>query len=1091
MIEQVGRYQIIKELGRGGMATVYLANDPRFQREVAVKVLPSQFLHDPRFRSRFDREAQTIASLEHPAIVPVYDFGEENEQPYIVMRYMSGGSLQERIEAGPMALPDVIAIIKRVAAALDSAHQRGIIHRDLKPGNILFDQYKNAHLADFGIVKLAESNLTMTSNAIIGTPAYMSPEQAQGSKAMDGRTDVYALGILIFEMLTGQLPFYADTPLQQLLQHVTKPVPRILDIKGDLPPAIEQVVAKALAKSPDERFQSAVSLALALDKVVDGNNATNEIFPKSNDPKHTVVESGHTLYEDGPETIYDDFDSMFVEPDSPLPVEDEFMTFFGENDSEAMAAQPWNTLAAGQTVMDSAESTSPPAEKSAGLDKRILFGLLGLLALIAISAGVYYATRGDGETTATPTIATQVAVIVETPTDPPVTPTDPPTEAAPTSIPVFVTEGAIGGGGNLIAYQSQQGVNTWSIWAMELDGSNRVQLTDEEGNDERPRWSPDGGWIAFTSDRSGNEDIWLVRPDGSELTQITTRPEADYTPQWSPDGKWLSFHAEIDGKASLFKVAVAEDGATVTGEPIRLTQAEDGEGYWPSWSPDGERLTFWSIRNGPSADLYVMDADGGNQQPILQNSAETYLDAVWSPVSDQIAYYAYGTTPSGRAEIYTIGADSITPQRIETGLQANAIFSDWSPDGEWMVLHTDWHGSDEIYRVRVDGSEQVRLTKSGSDDRHPTWQPNGRLDVDAAVEPTPSALSGELVIWSIFPDDGETTRALDFGRFQQLHPGITIETTFIEQNEMLEAYRTAFGTADAPDLVIAPVDWAGGLLADGLVQDPTGVISAETLSSINPKALAVVNYVGNMTSVPFVSKGIILMRNKALIPDVPSSFDDILALDSALYDLERGLYYSGATLNALGGQLLDGNGQPTFANEAGTAWLSQLAQFKDATSYGDEDIDAFAAGEIGLVLDATWNLQRLANAIGADNMAVDPWPEGLDGWVLADVVYVNSSLAEGNGALVEAFVGHLLSAETQSALAQSGRVPVTANAQVTNPTVRQAATALNSGSLFPIAPEMAAYWSPLSEAIDATIDRNTPPEQALQQASDRIKAELP
>src|SRR5512137_266590 len=245
--EKIGIYQIKSELGRGGMATVYLAYDPRFEREVALKVLPREMLHDPQFRTRFEREAKTIALLEHPAIVPVYDFGEEDGQPYFVMRYMTGGSLADRIKKGPIPLTEAARIFSKIAPALDEAHAKGIIHRDIKPGNILFDQYNEPYIADFGIAKLSESSVSVTGSAIIGTPAYMSPEQAQGEE-IDGRSDIYGLGIILFEMLTGQQPYHGDTPMSVVVKQITDPVPHILDVRPDLPPDIEAIIGQAMAK---------------------------------------------------------------------------------------------------------------------------------------------------------------------------------------------------------------------------------------------------------------------------------------------------------------------------------------------------------------------------------------------------------------------------------------------------------------------------------------------------------------------------------------------------------------------------------------------------------------------------------------------------------------------------------------------------------------------------------------------------------------------------------------------------------------------------------------------------------------------------
>ena len=254
------------------MATVFLATDPLIGRDIAVKVLPREFLHDPSFRGRFEREARTIAMLEHPAIVPIYDFGEQDGQPYLVMRYMQSGTLGDRIKDGPLPIAEAAEILKRIGSALDHAHSRGVIHRDLKPGNILFDEAGRAFLSDFGIVKLAQSNATFTGGGIIGTPAYMSPEQVHGDKDIDGRSDIYTLGVILFEMLTGQMPYRADTPAKLMMAHVLNPVPRIIDVRPDLPSATNNILGKALAKSPDERFTTAGDLSTALEDTLEGKS---------------------------------------------------------------------------------------------------------------------------------------------------------------------------------------------------------------------------------------------------------------------------------------------------------------------------------------------------------------------------------------------------------------------------------------------------------------------------------------------------------------------------------------------------------------------------------------------------------------------------------------------------------------------------------------------------------------------------------------------------------------------------------------------------------------------------------------------------
>ena len=310
-IDKVGRYAIKDEIGRGGMATVYLAHDPVFERDVAVKLLPREFLHDPTFKSRFEREAKTIASLEHSAIVPVHDFGEEKGQPYLVMRYMPGGSLVNKLKKGRLPFEEILHITTRLASGLDEAHRRGMIHRDLKPGNILFDNHGDAYLSDFGIVKLTQETTTLTGGGIIGTPAYMSPEQAKGDREIDSRSDIYALGVILFEMLTGKPPYEADTPVGLVLKHITDPIPRITKINPELPPGLDHLIERALCKEADERYSTTGELAAALKGI---------LMASTERPRHdvpTVPEEVLTF--EGDEKDQLSLKEPVTPPDTPSP----------------------------------------------------------------------------------------------------------------------------------------------------------------------------------------------------------------------------------------------------------------------------------------------------------------------------------------------------------------------------------------------------------------------------------------------------------------------------------------------------------------------------------------------------------------------------------------------------------------------------------------------------------------------------------------------------------------------------------------------------------------------------------------------------
>lgn len=268
MVDPIGRnigpYEILEQIGAGGMATVYKAYQPAMGRHVAIKLLPQRLAHDPNFRARFQREARTISSLEHRYILPVYDFGEDQGVSYLVMRYADGGTLADMIAQRSLSVTRLLEIASQVAEALAYAHDQGVIHRDIKPANVLIGRDGSALLSDFGIAKVYAETLQLTDEGmLIGTPAYMAPEQVQGQR-VDGRTDIYALGVVLYQALTGEYPFAADTPLALALMHLHNQPRPPRQLNPAIPEALERVVLRALAKNPDDRFQEAGELAEAL-----------------------------------------------------------------------------------------------------------------------------------------------------------------------------------------------------------------------------------------------------------------------------------------------------------------------------------------------------------------------------------------------------------------------------------------------------------------------------------------------------------------------------------------------------------------------------------------------------------------------------------------------------------------------------------------------------------------------------------------------------------------------------------------------------------------------------------------------------------
>jgi serine/threonine protein kinase/formylglycine-generating enzyme required for sulfatase activity len=270
----LGRYHILEQLGEGGMATVYKAYDTRLEREVAVKVIRREAFpaeHHARIFKRFEREARALSKLNHPHIVRVGEYGEYDNSPFLVMEFITGGTLKQKL-GSPLPWVTAIQLVLPIAQALYYAHTQGIIHRDVKPSNILIASSGETMLTDFGIAKLLESDegqtLSTTTGVGVGTPEYMSPEQGLG-KEVDARADIYSLGIVLYELVTGRKPFRADTPMAVIVKHINDPLPRPRQFVRDLPESLERVLFKALAKKPEDRYKDMAQFAKALDGLLE------------------------------------------------------------------------------------------------------------------------------------------------------------------------------------------------------------------------------------------------------------------------------------------------------------------------------------------------------------------------------------------------------------------------------------------------------------------------------------------------------------------------------------------------------------------------------------------------------------------------------------------------------------------------------------------------------------------------------------------------------------------------------------------------------------------------------------------------------
>jgi eukaryotic-like serine/threonine-protein kinase len=773
--EKVGRYEIKEQLGHGGMATVYRARDPRFNRDVAVKILPRELTLDPQFRTRFDREAQTIAALEHPAIVPVHDYGEEAGQPYLVMRLMQGGSLADRLKKGALPIRDVSKILDRIGSALDRAHEVGVIHRDLKPGNILFDQYGEAYLADFGIARLADSSTTLTGSGLVGTPAYMSPEQIEG-KVLDGRTDIYALGIIVFEMLTGKRPYQADTPAMLLVKQMTEPMPRVLDVNPDLPPGCEDVITRATAKQATARYDKASQLAKTLSSALryEGRPPAADITPVQPPP---AVAPDSELAPTKP---------IEAKPDPakrPLPrwlwgvaglivlgllaifmvprLLDTLKNEGGEPGQTAVPGAitpenvqelvPQNQFGRGtiETAVLSPDSQLLAVGGSAGIWiyeahtlalKRQLKGHGALVSVVAWSPDSQQLASGGWDQTVRIWQVESGELLGEIPHRDQVIALDwSPNgtilasatwgsqillwEAATTNSlgelaghHESVTHLAFSPDGTLLASASPDSARLWHVERQQ----EAALLTDSRGEWGSLRWSTDGARLLLTSLNASTVQVWDAA--GSERFVLTGMEYGVYDAVWSPDNALL-ITTSGDGTVRLW--------GGLVGRQLRLlpTFNFDSVPVHLIWLADGNQLLM-VLGNGV---LMVVDAEG--RQVAARTTAHTAVSGTvaFSPDSSRLAT----GHSDGSVRVWRAGSEEPT---VLEGHVYGVTAVAWSPDGSALVS--------------AGGDGAVRLWDAAQQAERLQWQhPDGEASTLAwsPIEPIVAIadFAGHLWLWDI------------------------------------------------------------------------------------------------------------------------------------------------------------------------------------------------------------------------------------------------------------------------------------------------------------------------------------------------------
>lgn len=393
----------------------------------------------------------------------------------------------------------------------------------------------------------------------------------------------------------------------------------------------------------------------------------------------------------------------------------------------------------------------------------------------------------------------------------------------------------------------------------------------------------------------------------------------------------------------------------------------------------------------------------------------------------------------------------------------------------------------------------------------PQATPTPEVTEPPATEPateapaTKAPLTGTVTLWHGWKESEIASLNDVIAGFQGMHPEVTIDVLYTPFDDLRGKFETAAATGEGPDLLIGPADWGPALYVAELIGDVSMYASEDLLASINSAALGAVQYQGALIGLPHTIKGVVLFRNASLIPDAPATWDDLAASaqsatagDAVGADLEYGFFFSAAHLTACGGSLMDANGDPTFNNEAGVCWVNLLSGFKDVGPteyYTDNDVNLFKTGNAGFIIDGSWNTSALAEAIGADNLKVDPWPaygdSHLSGYVQTENVYLSANAAPENLDAAWAFVEYLFSPEAQAVLAdptKAAHIPAVSGVAISDRLMQETVAAFDLGTVFPVIPEMGAYWGPMDTALKSVFDEGADPAAALQTAFDSVTA---
>lgn len=727
------RYRIEREVGHGGMGVVLLAHDLKHDRKVAIKVLRPE-IAQPVYAGRFVREIRIAAQLQHPNILQLMDSGEADGLTYYVMPYVPGETLRDRLDReAQLPLEDAVQIARETADALSYAHEHGIVHRDVKPENILLAS-GHALVMDFGIahaISTVGEKLTETGIAV-GTPAYMSPEQASGTGEFDHRTDIYSLGCVLYEMLAGSTPF-TGTHQAIFARKAVEPVPSLRVVRETVPPRIEQVVMKALARVPADRFATARQFAdalagdpRALATLERGGVASSRRRWLLAGALGAVVLIGGTYVlvagmprEGSTRAVQATFAQLTSQPGvewfPSVSPDGKWILYSGEASGnrdiylQSVSGQTPINLTKDSPAADDQPAFSPDGERVAFRSSRdgggiFIMGRTGEGVRRVTDRGFRPTWSADG---------TQLA---------------------------FTTEN--------VEINPQNSESRSELWVVDVRGGEPHKLNT--GDAVLSSWSPNGHRIAYSrrlayaaDSRAGSTDatrpmaatttlgrpgappqgdVWTVSATSDDTVPVTSDAARDWSPAWSRDGRYLYFSSDRSGSMNLWRVPIDEQSGRRRGDPEPMVTPATFLAH-PALSSDGRQIAYASVL--VTINIQRLALDSSSATPVGDPTWVTTGTRRWSspdpsPHGQWVAFYSL-TQPEGHVYIARPDGSEFRQLTGDSGFVDRV--PRWSPDGKWLAFFSNRAGALHLWKIRADGSGLQRLSRIGSS--FVTWSPDG------------------------------------------------------------------------------------------------------------------------------------------------------------------------------------------------------------------------------------------------------------------------------------------------------------------------------------------------------------------------------